>query len=525
MKRIIPYPLLLITAIILERVVISSTHIGIGQSLRALFILLLLTTIIAFSIQYFIKDWHHTDFIVLMIPVSLIAYRSSYSFLKINFLHQANYLGLALIILLGMLYAIVVRRKVWQSVRNPARVTTYFNLVFTVLLSFQVMRLAADSYKMFMNMNHPQTLAISTLDRDLQLKKESSPDIYVIVLDGYARQDVLQTIYEHDNSEFIGWLEKRGFYVANDNHTNYVQTAYVMASFWNFDYLQPWDPSTEYAQYLFQPIQNNRVFHSLDEIGYTTVRTEGALSYLQIKNSDVYLSNFLPLNNFETLLLVDSPLEPLSNVFNLGIPVHTYKTHRQRILDQLDMLKEIPASIPGPKIVYTHILVPHPPFVFYQNGSVREPQRPYTLAEGIAFTGGEEEYWNGYREQVSFISREIVKVIDAILTKSESPPIILVMGDHGPSSMFKMNFETPGCLWERTSNLYAILLPGHQNDGTVYPSISPVNTFRVIFNTYFGTDLPLLEDRSYLMAWQQPTLKVDVTSLRDSREGCTISRK
>jgi len=40
MKRIIPYPLLLIMAIVLDRVVISSSQIGIG-SLRALFILLL----------------------------------------------------------------------------------------------------------------------------------------------------------------------------------------------------------------------------------------------------------------------------------------------------------------------------------------------------------------------------------------------------------------------------------------------------------------------------------------------------
>ena len=299
-----------------------------------------------------------------------------------------------------------------------------------------------------------------------------------------------------------------------------------MASFWNFDYLQTWDSSYEYAQYLFEPIQNNRVFHSLDEIGYTTVSFEGAVHYAEIKNPDVYLSDFLPLNNFETLLPIDSPLEPLSNIFDLGVPVQTYKTHRQRVLYQLDTLKEIPASIPGPKIVYTHILAPHPPFVFYQNGDIREPQQPYTLAEGIdEGQGAEKEYWNGYQEQVKFINREIVKVVDVILKKSESPPIILLMGDHGPASMFKWNFETPGCLWERTSNLYAIFLPGHENDGTVYPSISLVNTFRVIFNTYFGTDLPLLEDRSYLVYWYQPTLKVDITSARDTFEGCTISGK
>jgi len=31
----------------------------------------------------------------------------------------------------------------------------------------------------------------------------------------------------------------------------------------------------------------------------------------------------------------------------------------------------------------------------------------------------------------------------------------------------------------------------------LYPGISPVNTFRVVFNAYLGADLPLLKDVSY----------------------------
>jgi hypothetical protein len=394
-----------------------------------------------------------------------------------------------------------------------------------VLLILQLGRLAQDSYHVLTNRSDSQTTPFLALDQNLKLKKELSPDIYVIVLDGYARQDVLQSIYKHDNSNFIDWLEKQGFYVADDSHSNYVQTPYTMSSLWNLDYLQTWNSSYEYARYLFEPIQNNRVFHLLDEIGYTTVSFGGVADYTEIKKSDVYLSNFLPLNNFETLLLTDSPLEPLSNIIDLHLPLNTYKTQRERMLYQLDMLKEVPLDIPGPKIVYAHILAPHPPFVFYQNGDIREPQRPYTLAEGTGFQDSEEAYQSGYREQVLFINREIKKAIDAILTKSEAPPIILIMGDHGPASRFNWKFEDPGCLWERTGNLYAVLLPGHENDGTVYSSISPVNTFRVIFNTYFGTDLPLLEDRSYMMAWQHPTLKVDVTGIRDSLKGCTLPGK
>ena len=524
MKRIIPYPLFFIMALILDRVVIASYQIGIGQSLRALFILPLSAMIVALIIQYFTQDWQYTYFIVLMIPAVLMVYQSSYRFLKINFPHQADNLGLALMILLAILYFVVVRPRLWKSIRHPHQITSYFSFVFTLLLVFQIVRLGQDGYYLLKKISHPQMTTIPKADLGFKLEKGSHPDIYVIVLDGYARQDVLQNIYKYDNSKFIDWLEDQGFYVANGSYSNYVQTPYVMSSFWNLNYLDDWDSSYEYAQYLYEPIQNNRVFQSLDEIGYTTVSFEGAVHFGEIKNADVYLSKFLPLNNFETFLLVDSPVEPLSNIIDLRLPLRTYKTHRQRILYQLDTLKKIPAVIQGPKIVYAHILAPHPPFVFYQNGDIREPQQPFTLAEGLNGQGV-EEYWAGYQEQANFISNELIRVIDSILKVSKSPPIIVLMGDHGPASMFKFNIEAPKCVWERTSNFYAIFLPEHENDDILYPSISHVNTFRVIFNTYFGTDLPLLEDRIYHVDWRQPTLKVDITNKQGSLDGCTIPNK
>jgi hypothetical protein len=39
----------------------------------------------------------------------------------------------------------------------------------------------------------------------------------------------------------------------------------------------------------------------------------------------------------------------------------------------------------------------------------------------------------------------------------------------------------------------------------LYPSISPVNSFRVILNARFGESLPLLPDRSYFPATRSRT--------------------
>jgi hypothetical protein len=45
--------------------------------------------------------------------------------------------------------------------------------------------------------------------------------------------------------------------------------------------------------------------------------------------------------------------------------------------------------------------------------------------------------------------------------------------------------------------LNAYSLPGVEMAEVYYPAISPVNSFRVILNRYFESNLPLLEDRSY----------------------------
>jgi hypothetical protein len=41
-------------------------------------------------------------------------------------------------------------------------------------------------------------------------------------------------------------------------------------------------------------------------------------------------------------------------------------------------------------------------------------------------------------------------------------------------------------------------------EAPLYPTITPVNTFRIIFNTYFGQNIPLLEDVSMYSSYEDP---------------------
>ncbi|MEN6409616.1 MAG: hypothetical protein ABFD44_07895, partial [Anaerolineaceae bacterium] len=87
----------------------------------------------------------------------------------------------------------------------------------------------------------------------------------------------------------------------------------------------------------------------------------------------------------------------------------------------------------------------------------------------------------GYTNQVQFLNNRLVGILQTILKDSKNPPIIVLMGDHGLKNA------------NRGLILNAIYLPGGKTDA-LYSSISPVNSFRVIFNEYFGTNYDYLPD-------------------------------
>jgi hypothetical protein len=88
------------------------------------------------------------------------------------------------------------------------------------------------------------------------------------------------------------------------------------------------------------------------------------------------------------------------------------------------------------------------------------------------------------------------KVVNEILENSKQPPIIMILGDHGPRSEVVWESVEKTNVRECLSILNAYYLPG-DGDELLYPQITPVNSFRVIFNRYFGEQSNLLPDKSY----------------------------
>jgi hypothetical protein len=159
--------------------------------------------------------------------------------------------------------------------------------------------------------------------------------------------------------------------------------------------------------------------------------------------------------------------------------------YRARTLFALDKLDKL-SYIKGPKFVFVHLVIPHPPYVFGPTGG------PVAAAE--AGTTKTQQGASHYRDQALYISSRMAEIVPKIIANSATPPIIVIQGDHGPTVASRPR--------SRMSNLNAYFLPGVSN--SLYSTITPVNTFRIIFNKYFGQHLQYLDDVSLYSDYEDP---------------------
>lgn len=347
---------------------------------------------------------------------------------------------------------------------------------------------------------------------------DTLPDIYYIILDGYARSDVLEEVYQLDNSDFTAYLVEKGFFVADKSCSNYAQTALSLASSLNLMYLdnlEGWighEPRSPW--YLSIMIDQSRVVELLKEHGYNTLSFSTGFSLTENHSADIRWVPPGSVSMFENLVI---RITPISVFLELPFLKSQYDLHRERILFALDHLPDA-TEIDGPTFVLAHIVAPHPPFVFGSDGE--QTSHEWRLASGGGFTlddasdytalYGRSGYVKGYRDQLTFITSRLEQSIDEILLRSSSPPIIIVQADHGPGSMLDWDHAQDSYLPERMSILNAYYLPDENYDD-FYPEVSPVNTFRLVLNRLMGADYELLADRSFFSTTNRPFSFLDVT--------------
>ena len=319
-------------------------------------------------------------------------------------------------------------------------------------------------------------------------------DVYYILVDAYSRQDLLQEELDLDTSQFVSDLKDLGFYIPDCAQSNYDNTMPSMTATLNINYLDAfdlgyWDDKAKYRAYL----QTSLVMEEFKKMGYSVATFKSLFRMLDLPDETYYYDYFEDASvmksqaslNFQYLFLQTTFVRPLMEFIERNptrtLPAYVaawiptgntldsreYRQYQQNVF-ALESLQKIP-ELPGKKFVYAHLYTTHQPYVFGTDGS---------------FNPSVKQGASGYREQVIFADTRLLEIVKTILAKSNPKPIIVIQGDH---SFFNAA--------DRVKILNAYYLPDGGND-KLYATVTPVNTFRIIFDTYFGGNYDLLPDVS-----------------------------
>jgi hypothetical protein len=363
--------------------------------------------------------------------------------------------------LLGLI-VIVCGVRVIRARRDLVRLSRFLNVVTAAMVLVTVVEILVRIEKAG---KVPAGTAVGKT-MALKLPVGTSPDLYYIILDAYTSNESLREFWNYDNTPFSSLLESNRFTVVRDAHSNFNYTFLSVASALTMDY--PPLVTNMFRKFCRETFGQAAVPRALQNAGYDFIN----LSLFDVAGQPNFYSYaaFSP-GSLAKLLMHDS----LVGLLWERLHSQSMAEINLRIIAAVEGLAATKAN--RPRFVYAHLMMPHDPYVFDRNGN-RVPGNVI------------RDEKTAYFEQLLFVNKVITNLVPTIQRNASVPPIIVVQGDHG----FRWLGGESGKR-ESLTILNAYYLPNSSPDW-VYDGITPVNTFRLIFNHYFGTHYEYLPDRS-----------------------------
>jgi hypothetical protein len=310
------------------------------------------------------------------------------------------------------------------------------------------------------------------------------PDVYYIILEEYGGEQALKDYFGYDNSPFLNFLSGKGFYVSHDSVTNYPRTELSVASSLNMKYInylaQKYGTDTRDITPLIKLMQDNQIGRVMKSLGYRYIQLGSWWSPTATSPIADVNVRFGGMSEFAQLLYETTALSPEADE----------DSRRQKWKDALFQFSALTRleRFKGPRFVFAHIICPHGPIVFDQNGRYISQSEEQSLPR----TGR-------YVNQLLYVNKRVEEIVNSLLSRpADQQPIIIIQSDEGPYAGAPTDWTDPTVadLERKFGILNAYYFPGLEHTG-LYQTITPVNTFRVMLNTYFGAHVPLLPDRAY----------------------------
>jgi len=451
-------------------------YVQFSSIIRSLLISMAAAYIFYLMIFLVIRNWHKAGILASLAIFFLLSYGNAYIFIEDRFGDSIKHRYLLVIFLLAF---VLIGILVIFKLKNPGNTNTAIFFGGLVIVSYLLFSIGWNEVKQRRAgyISDEKTSENATVS-----ESEKLPDIYLIILDGHTRSDVLKTVYDYDNSDFINELESMGFWVADCAQANYPGTNLSFSSLFEMDYLH--NIFDNFNDLVLPPMNRTASIKILADSNYKIVKFDNyVMNHFDVKEDILFSRDdaiFGSINEFEAIVVDTSILRILIDMegFFPDTWVRPFKddiylTHYRDSVFVLDKLPDI-KKIEEPLFVYAHLLVTHDPFVFLPDGSYGSSKQ------------GEKV---DYRNAVEFIDTTLPEILNEIINESEEPPVIIVMGDHGAT------IKT-GIIEDRMSILFALYLQGEKpEERSSY--FSPVNAFRIIFNHLFNFQFDLIEDVGY----------------------------
>jgi hypothetical protein len=400
-------------------------------------------------------------------------------------------------ILLPVMAGILVMLTVYlrKTPRRFYKANSYFNILFCLLVLLEIIH---SSVNFFSGADKQNDLSLHSPPLDIPILNTgvaAKPDIFFIVFDEYASSVSLKKYLNYDNSALDSSLAVHGFYVAKNSKGNYNATTLSLASTFNLQYFNtplehtPLDPKKILkGQYSFSKSLLPRI---MEKQGYIIKN----IGILDLENHPAPLTSYFQ-NSYRNIFYKETIWNRVMNDiwWNIGIkfPGRSERFYREKQTREVNsytrnfenILAELQAQSNTPKFVYGHIFMPHRPYYLNRQGQFMNTLFNYTSYSRDSL----------YLEQLAFCNSWIDSLARAAGQPFSRPRVIIIEGDHG----YRDANDNQHTRDRELMNLSAYYF-SDKDYTSLYDSITPVNSFRLIFNKYFHANLPLLKDSTILL--------------------------
>ena len=515
------YPIAFLYSINIGLVIDHEVLIGLAGMLTA-------TTVAFFLTNTIVRNRYKTAF---LLSIASICFSLSGHVYTLVFMPKSLFIWTLILSLSATIIMFAIYRSTanfLQHVTLPLNLILFFLMIAPsgliisgLVYDFSFAQMSLDNGAVFEAAQRPPKENDSTI----------RPDIYYIIPDSYPSDAWLKEMMNFDNSAFTQALRDRGFVVAEHAHSNYGATFTSLASTLNMRYYDSNPTQISDLDFLRLSIAESEVAKQLQQLGYTYIHVLSGMLLpssiadinrdytpagpidINVDNSAfnaanlfhaeagvsrmldrgfLYKQSFLSLYHDTTLLrFFKSQLDKLFYTDEF-MPYHVYAA--KRFLDTVDDVETF-AAMPEATFAIVHLLKPHAPIVFTENGDII---RAITIPSPEA-----------HLSELEFVNSRILQMIDSILENSRNQPVIMFQADHGSIHGHPRTADKRLVHF----NSYAAYFLPDGNSLEVPRPFTFINSFPLIMNEVFATDFELQDERliELLKGYDAPFEQVDVT--------------